>query len=288
MPGLNEHHMIQYTKRAPSTPLQPFVEYLYEMVVDRSAERATWQAVTPDGCVELNICLGAPLMRSDAARGTAALPDAYLLNRVRSAYRIKRTGPSHVVGARFLPGGFTALMNLPVQDLADDALDAADVLGRQVIDLREQMTAVNNQTAIDALDRWLVKAVGQCGKTNAHVDAALARIRAARGVLSVEQLCTDLAVGRRRLEQCFAESIGASPKVYSRLVRFREVLARVKQPGMFDPLTCVVDLGYFDQPHLIREFKAFTGTTPSEYRAGYYPLNEVMLRGRLDEAGEAA
>ncbi|HMF12979.1 MAG TPA: helix-turn-helix domain-containing protein, partial [Gemmataceae bacterium] len=72
-------------------------------------------------------------------------------------------------------------------------------------------------------------------------------------------------VSVRQLERGFRHVIGTSPKVFARTVRFQEAQQRL----LFDPdadLTSLAyECGYFDQAHFIKDFKAFTGQTPSEY-----------------------
>jgi transcriptional regulator GlxA family with amidase domain len=83
----------------------------------------------------------------------------------------------------------------------------------------------------------------------------------------VEALATSLGVTARHLERCFESHVGLSPKVLCRLARFhhmRTLLDVARRPD-WSHLAC--ECGYFDQAHLIREFRHFTGRTPQGYRA---------------------
>jgi AraC-like DNA-binding protein len=68
----------------------------------------------------------------------------------------------------------------------------------------------------------------------------------------------------RYLQKLFVQYTGLTPKLYSKIHRFQNSLQLVIRNE--SPLTAIAyDCGYFDQSHFIREFKSFTGITPSGY-----------------------
>jgi len=70
----------------------------------------------------------------------------------------------------------------------------------------------------------------------------------------------------RQLERKFARNLGISPKTFARVVRFKSVVAAAGRPDPPDWVRLAGDFGYADQPHLVREFKIFSGLTPVDYR----------------------
>jgi transcriptional regulator GlxA family with amidase domain len=114
------------------------------------------------------------------------------------------------------------------------------------------------------------------------LEAMLAvRLPRVRGVhpavaMALERLQTDVAVGavvdesgysHRRFSSLFAQSVGLTPKRYSRVRRFQRTVAAMAA----DPSARLVDLavagGYADQAHFTRDFVDFAGVTPGEYRS---------------------
>lgn len=251
-----------------------YVSCLYALRVDRDAARASWQHVTPDGEVELNFPLGAPLLRCDADGTQELLSQPYLLARLSEPYKLKRTGPSHVLGVRFRPGGFTALTGVPANQLADRVASAADVLGQDLLDLHDRLK--NSDQPFSHTEAWLMARSTDRRAVHPGVERALSRIHSTQGNLSMKALASDALLGLRRLEQHFSACIGASPKAYSRLVRFQSALKELRRDRCDDLMDTTVACGYYDPPHLIREFKAFAGMTPEEYRTGTHPLNDLM------------
>lgn len=112
------------------------------------------------------------------------------------------------------------------------------------------------------------------------VELALARFGRSPHRVSVAAVAREAEVSAKKLITLFADQVGMTPKSYLRVARFQRVLARVHTAQSVDWMEEVERHGYYDQPHFIREFKAFSGFSPSEYfrRRGPY-LQHVPLEG---------
>jgi len=72
--------------------------------------------------------------------------------------------------------------------------------------------------------------------------------------------------------------VGMSPKLFLRIQRFDRLLARVSRASEVQWANVAADHGYYDQSHFIRDFRDFTGMTPSVYRARRGPdLHHIPL-----------
>jgi len=100
------------------------------------------------------------------------------------------------------------------------------------------------------------------------------------GRMPLRSLQEELRVTERGLQRLFAEHIGVSPKIYSRICKFQPAFRQLSA-GNFSRLSDIAyDNGYADQSHLIREFREFTGLTPG----GYLERTKAFLAG-VREAG---
>src|SRR5262249_32741425 len=92
----------------------------------------------------------------------------------------------------------------------------------------------------------------------------------------IEELADYCHTSVRQLERSFDETIGASPKLFARTLRFQHAQERL----MFDPeidLTGLAhDCGYFDQAHFIKDFKQFAGQTPTEYAQKMRQMHQTL------------
>lgn len=76
-----------------------------------------------------------------------------------------------------------------------------------------------------------------------------------RGSLEIPELCAHTAVSPRKLERLFARTMGISPKAFSGLVRYQLLWREMALQSNFDVLDAVEKYGYFDQAHLLNDFK---------------------------------
>ena len=91
-------------------------------------------------------------------------------------------------------------------------------------------------------------------------------LRAAPRPVSISALARESGWSVRQLERRFRAETGLTPRLLARIVRFQRVF-RALDPdrGRSDWVAVALDCGYADQPHLIREFREFTGQTPAAF-----------------------
>jgi AraC-like DNA-binding protein len=99
------------------------------------------------------------------------------------------------------------------------------------------------------------------------VALALARFHCAPDDVRVGVVAAESGLSRRRFIEVFVEEIGFTPKLYLRLQRFNRILHRVYGAPAVDWAEIAYLHGYSDQPHFNREFREFSGLTPSQYLA---------------------
>jgi methylphosphotriester-DNA--protein-cysteine methyltransferase len=88
--------------------------------------------------------------------------------------------------------------------------------------------------------------------------------------------CIELIFNYKYLERQFLKIIGLTPKSYSRIARFQNVMQALKYAAFHPWPSLALDCGYYDQAHFIKEFKAFTGATPSEFVARQNQIAEML------------
>ena len=71
----------------------------------------------------------------------------------------------------------------------------------------------------------------------------------------------------RQIERKFDRDIGVGPKTFSRIVRFQSIISLARSVESPDWVDIACKHGYSDQPHLVREFKEFSGVTPTDFIA---------------------
>ena len=84
-------------------------------------------------------------------------------------------------------------------------------------------------------------------------------------ITRVEDLVQQFHLSKRTLQRLFRQYVGVSPKWVIKRYRIQEVVERLTSGEMAGWSTLAMELGYTDQAHFIKDFKAIVGCTPSEY-----------------------
>jgi AraC-like DNA-binding protein len=154
------------------------------------------------------------------------------------------------------------LFGVPMRTLAHCTVDLDDVLGNRASLLVEQLAELDDAARFELLDRALGRRMRDAPIPDTGLAWAFARLQQTRGRVAVAKLAQELGWSRRRLVARFQEEIGLPPKAVARLLRFehaRELGARPDRPSWAE---IAYECGYYDQSHLINEFRAVTGRTP--------------------------
>jgi AraC-like DNA-binding protein len=83
----------------------------------------------------------------------------------------------------------------------------------------------------------------------------------------------------RTLLRRFTAQVGLSPKAFARVLRLHRLIASVPLRQEVDWARAASDYGYFDQPHLINDFRALTGTTPGGFHPRISDPTHIPLTG---------
>src|SRR6266568_693417 len=236
----------------PPPPLGNFVDFLWE---SRSYVRPhRTERVLPTGTMDLVIDL------APDGRGCGTLSG------VRSTFLLLDTSrPREFIGARFkIGGGFVFLA--PTGALRDPRIPLELLWGHAALELRERLAEVAPGAARFALlERFLQRRLDREQRPHPAVRHALVRLRRSQGSASIGALADECGLSRRRFIEIFRDQVGLTPKLFGRLRRFRRSLAAIGAAREVDWADLAAACGYSDQPHLIHDFRAFTGLTPSVY-----------------------
>ena len=86
-----------------------------------------------------------------------------------------------------------------------------------------------------------------------------------RTITKVDQVVERFQINKRGLQRLFSQYVGVSPKWVIQRYRLHEATELAAAGEMVDWAKLAVELGYYDQAHLIKDFKAMVGLTPADY-----------------------
>jgi len=174
-----------------------------------------------------------------------------------------------VAGINFHPGGAWPFVSAAQDELLNNHLSLKDIWGKEVSSLREQMLlAKTPYDALGILEQLLYRKLLRPLAGHPAVRHTLALIQKHPGNIRIEHCLQPGNVGSRRLARLFELETGMTPKRFARLMRFRNVISHLHQRNMgshVDWTDLALQYGYYDQSHFSREFKDFSGFSPSVY-----------------------
>jgi AraC-like DNA-binding protein len=176
-------------------------------------------------------------------------------------------GQIDLIGVRFQEGGAYPFLGVPLYELRNE-LALLDVLARwELLQFYERLAETAVLPArMQLLNQWLTGRLGLGKERSDLIPPSLALLRQQEGQLSIPELAQELAVSQRQLERLFRSQVGMAPKQYARLVRVETARLALKQLHVQTTTRLAVDLGFYDQAHFIREFRAVVGMTPFAYQ----------------------
>jgi AraC-like DNA-binding protein len=164
------------------------------------------------------------------------------------------------------PLGAYQLLGRPVPELGSGVVDLESVYGADartfLAEVRDRPTWPGRFAVADA---FLRRAAERGRLPSPEVGRAWRLLRASGGRIPIRAVAAEVGWSHKHLISKFTAQVGLPPKAVARLTRFERVVARTRT-GRVDRWSQVAaDAGYADQPHLIREFREFAGTTPVGY-----------------------
>ncbi len=247
---------------APVSPvLEPFVERWWSVRWDRTGQPPFRSEVLSHPSVNLAVETGSE------PRFGADLPAVLLHGVVPRRFVVDLTGTGRVTAAKFRPGGWVAMGGRPpgrgaVVPLGGHlpGLDAAVLL-------RAVLAEEDDDARAAVLDAALAPLAPEPTAAYRDLQALLARMADDRGLVRVDQVAALAGVGVRSLQRLFAGLVGVSPKAVLARYRLQDAAAAMDAGVVDDLAALAAELGWFDQAHFSRDFRAVVGVTPSAYLA---------------------
>jgi len=187
---------------------------------------------------------------------------------LRSFHYSKDTGNILVL---FKEAGAAAFFKNPLHHLFNETLSLDQFISRLDLAIIEEQIAEAKTDAqkIDRIEFFLLAALYD-HKPDKLISAALQKIHFAKGVIKIKELADALYISQDAFEKRFRRAVGTSPKQFSSIVLMKSITSRGHLKQRLSDIA--FDAGYCDQPHFNKDFRLFTGQTPSDFYKSPSPL----------------
>jgi AraC-like DNA-binding protein len=222
----------------------------------------------PDGCVDILFCC-------------TDQPSAFICGTVLEPTLTLQEKNAHYFGVRFKPGYNPILdqQNIMPQ-LIRHMVPFDQLINDQAMFERITTSRIFPEQIRLFLDSYLkiYQRMNIKMEQNLLFDYITGEIIRLGGELSLDDIAASSGYSPRYIHKVFTTQMGLSPKLFSRIIRFQQLISRLNQKGNVKLTDVAADLGFFDQSHMLKDFKSFTGITPKKY---LHSINETAYNQKL-------
>jgi AraC-like DNA-binding protein len=242
---------VMLVRMRPRPPLDQFVECLWRM--DAGPSPHARERALPTGTVELvfDLRAGEPVICGPQS----------------SYFELDTSAAVSVLGVHFKAGGAAAFLGAPAGEFADRQMSLRDVWGSRANGLRDRLVDSSSESARFAMvEEALLSRMRRPLLPHPAVAYAVLQLTSEPSLARIGDLRADAGYSPKRFIELFRDSVGLTPKLFSRIRRFQAVLGQLTRGQQVEWAGVAADGGFYDQSHLNREFRAFAGVTPGEYQ----------------------
>lgn len=224
---------MQYREFQPRPESQSFLHCLWTLETEGDAV----QRIVPDGRPELIVNLGVPF--ESFHDGVWRLqPRAFFVGQITGPMLVRPSGPARILAARFQPHGAARVFHTPMETLTDQVLP---------VDL--------DVHSVDELESLLL---ARLLPGDPEIETAVRRLLDTPDLTGV---APSVGLSARQFERRFKRATGIAPKLFCRMQRFQRVFREIEAGGNW--VQAALACGYYDQAHLVRDIRQFSGESPS-------------------------
>jgi len=197
-------------------------------------------------------------------RDKIALPSVTISGLRKTVRLIHYEQNSAALIVQFKEQGISAFFDRPLHELFEQSV-SLDVFIRplEVSLIEERLIEIkDNRSRIALIDEFLISKLNHRNPSSL-VTEAIAKINSVKGNIRIKELSNHLHISQDVLEKRFRKITGSTPKQFSFIVRMNNIISQSKTDISF--LNAAFENGYYDQPHFNKDFKIFTGQTPSDF-----------------------
>ncbi|PHR42629.1 MAG: hypothetical protein COA32_17330 [Fluviicola sp.] len=269
--------MIHYQEHYPSNKFRNIISCFWTMGFAPDAKLPRLDVVLPDGCTDLLINTGPTFKRIDNQSSKDFLIKDYaLIGQRKNAIEISQTIDTTFFAIRFTPFGVKSLFPFDSSELTGDMIDMDRSIKNLVDPIRSILEKkIPFQKKLIEIQEVLENKMVNSLTSNFLVEKATSEILSAHGNFNVAQFCEKANIHKSTLEKNFLSYVGLRPKEFAAIIRFNHAHSLLQKGNKIKLTHLALDCGYYDQSHMIKEFRRFSNSSPSELMKAKYLLPEI-------------
>lgn len=266
----------------PRAELRPYIEKMWIFENSGRLPVDDMKVIVPNGMVKLVIPVSNGLMGKYENWSHLSKESSITvigISDIPAIVDVQYDAPHKNIGIEFSPVGAYRIFNLPHAELKNKIFAFEDVLGKSARMINEQIA--NTESISDKLSiiqSYLLTLVSN-SEPDLILDYCVQQIAQSNGLVAVAQLEKRTGYSSRWLSNKFSEKVGLSPKNLSCITRFMQFYKATAQNPTIDFFKGDIYDYFYDQSHFIKEFKRFTGASPSRFIKNDNQFGQIFYKG---------
>jgi AraC-like DNA-binding protein len=255
----------------PSPLLAPYVKHYWFMTIN--SVKQAFERIVPTGMTCLMFHRGERLFSVSKNE----FQSRAFLSGVNTTFSdLSYQGKIDMISVEFRPAGAKAFFKMPMIELCGQSINIDTLSDQELSDLEKRLFETSDlKTCVSLIEQFLYKRIHQLKTYNLkRMNAVTHAIYS--GQQNIETLAQTACLGYKQFKRVFTDYVGANPKDYLRVVRFQKSLHTLQTQPNINFAQLAYNCGYFDQAHFIKDFKQFSGYTPTEYTAVCAPHSDFF------------
>lgn len=236
------------------------------------------QRIVPNGLPELIFYIDKKPLTNNTGKTIADY--TVLSGQQKNFYDIIITDKLSVFSVVFHPHGLMGFLNIPLSVIYNQNVPLRYILKREVAALEAKISEASTfRQRIYIVESFLLARLKEANKRYEfhRIKQSIDLINQSKGIISITNLASEACLSRKQYERTFSSYIGTSPKQFLKIVRFQHAIHKKQKNKHLHLTSLAYDCGYYDQSHMINEFKTLSGMTPKQYFSDCEPYSDYFM-----------
>jgi len=264
-----------YRTYKPASLLSPYVELMWQRA--HSGMPPSWERAYPNGGMALVIHLKKPTATYFVDGQVHRIRVPLLAGPYSRSFHFDPSESTAVIGVLFRSGAGRTFFPIAAHELHNTDIALHDLYPDEADCLLNELCAASGEDAqFRIVEEYLTSKLKNGVPIPKAVRYAVRELSSAGALPSIREIQLATGLSHTRFIQVFREYVGMTPKLFARVRRFRTLVGRIEKGLPVNWAALAADSGYFDQAHLIHEFRAFAGITPVEFSSAVPNLSQRL------------
>jgi len=249
------------TKIHPHPCLDHLIDYYW---IEKKGSYKT--KVLPDGSLSIIFNIGGEIGITDTDGNENMYSADLIIGTQKKYFILEMKEDANVVGVKFKQGEAYHFLKKPMLQFTDKIVKLNDIFNTDTNSLCEVLVKAQNEDEIrKILNYFFFINVESLICDSKIVDSVIQKVNVSKSALLIKDLCESENISNKHLISLFNKKVDISPKLLYRINKFKKVIELLQDNTNINWSQIAYECHYYDQAHLINEFKNFSGVSPNEY-----------------------